>query len=128
LHRDFHHLLAATPFSEGERRWIYETPNQRRGQGLEELVGKATEIMEAGVYGTVSGRDLARRWWAWRRESQEFAGQNSLGEARGSLGNIALKLVNEPNWPVPHRRLRRQLRDSPASRSFTPPGRNTRMD
>jgi hypothetical protein len=110
LHRDFKRLFAAVPFTEGERRWMYEPPtDQRRARGLDELVGRTDEIMEAGVLRVVQGRDLARRWWAWRRERDEFAGQGSLHEARDALGAIALKLVSDAHWPGQHRNVLDEL-------------------
>ena len=39
----------------------------------------------AGVRRVVSGRDLMRRWIAWRREAGEYEGQGSHDQARDAL-------------------------------------------
>lgn len=110
LHRSFQQLFAAVPFTEAERRWMYEPRTDRRHErGLEELIGSTAEIRDAGLLRVVSGRDLARRWWAWRRECDEFAGQGSLDEARNALGIIGLKLVKDDHWPVQHRDVLNEL-------------------
>jgi hypothetical protein len=112
LHRDFRRLFAATPFTEGERRWLYEEPSHRTQRGLGELVGQTAEILDAGVLQVVQGRDVVRRWWAWRRERDEFAGQGSLDEAREALGAMSLKLVSEKLWPPQFRTVLRELQDA----------------
>jgi hypothetical protein len=114
LHGNFQDLFGAVPFTEGERRWMYEPPADRYERGLGELVGKTGEIMEAGVLRVVQGRDLARRWWAWRRECDEFAGQGGLTQAREALGSMSLKLVREAYWPSCSMDMLSQLRDGQA--------------
>jgi hypothetical protein len=109
LHRLFEDFHVALPFTEGERRWLY-----RRGRGgadgsgyLHDLAGQTDRIMEGGVTREVNGGDLLRRWRAWRREEDEFAGQHSLERAMRALGDIAHRLILEENWPEQFDHLRR---------------------
>ncbi len=55
----------------------------------------------------VNGGDLMRRWRAWRREEDEFAGQDSLERAMRALSDIAHRLILEENWPPEYANLRR---------------------
>lgn len=110
LHRLFGNFHVALPFTEGERRWLY-----RRGRGgadsasgyLHDLAGQYDRIMEGGVMREVNGGDLMRRWRAWRREEDEFAGQDSLERAMRALSDIAHRLILEENWPPEYANLRR---------------------
>lgn len=106
LHRTFGRLHAALPFTEPERAWLWGANGRDAPEGL---VGEAAEIMAGGVLRVVQGRDLVRRWWAWRRETDEFAGQGSLDEARQTLGMLAETLVTEPNWPREYPDIRARL-------------------
>jgi hypothetical protein len=111
LHRDFQRLFAATPFSQSERDWMLEPPTRpTRERGTGDLIGKSVELLDAGVFRVIEGEDLARRWWAWRRERDEFAGQGSLEVARQALGAMSLKLVSEQHWPRQHQALLEDIR------------------
>jgi hypothetical protein len=84
---------AALPFGEPERHWLFKNMDLKE----ETHLGKAEEIMSGGLLRVVQGRDLVRRWWAWRRETDEFAGQGSLNAARAELIEIADTLILETN-------------------------------
>lgn len=98
LFRNFRELNASLPFSEGERHWLLDL---RKGHILGRdhetffgrLVAAETTVISAGVQQELVGRDLARRWPAWRREEQEFTGQGSLQNAQRLLSRIAHHIV-----------------------------------
>jgi hypothetical protein len=96
LFQEFGRLHAALPFSEAERVWLLRKSSDEWPDGL---IGEAAEIMSNGVRQVVRGRELVRRWWAWRRETDEFVGQGSLDEARQALGVLAETLVIESKRP-----------------------------
>jgi hypothetical protein len=108
LFKTFGRLHAALPFSEAERAWLLAKDEQNWSEGL---IGEAAEIMSAGVRRVVQGRDLVRRWWAWRRDTDEFAGQGGLDEARQALGIIADTLVIEAQWPRNYPDIRARLQE-----------------
>lgn len=89
----FHNAL---PFSEAERDWLVRL--YRHGAALTDEtfpdIAEAYEdrIMSAGVTRVVSGRDLMRRWTAWRREADEFENQGALDQARKALQGLREQL------------------------------------
>jgi hypothetical protein len=98
LFRNFRELNASLPFSEGERHWLLGLRTEHiRGRDYEaffgRLVAAETTVISAGVQQELVGRDLARRWPAWRREEQEFTGQGSLQNAQRLLSRIAHHVV-----------------------------------
>jgi hypothetical protein len=107
LHRSFEDLHVALPFTEGERRWMLWDYKNWQGRGLVALKGQTVKIMDAGVTSVVSGDDVIRRWSAWRREQDEFAGQGGLELARRSLRDIASRVLTDDTWPDDYRHLRR---------------------
>jgi hypothetical protein len=106
LFQEFSRLHAALPFSEAERVWLLKKSSDEWPDGI---IGEAGEIMSSGVRRVVQGREMVRRWWAWRREADEFVGQGSLDEARQALGAIADTLVIESNWPPEYPDIRARL-------------------
>jgi hypothetical protein len=106
LFQEFGRLHTALPFSEAERAWLLGKDEQDLPDGI---IGDSAEIMSGGILRVVQGRELVRRWWAWRREADEFAGQGSLDEARQALGVLANTLVIEPNWPLEYPDIRARL-------------------
>jgi hypothetical protein len=86
---DFH---IALPYSEAERKWLIGLYLDRPGRTAEHkprlLELYEDRILMAGVRRVVSGRDLMRRWTAWRREIDEFEGQGALDQARQALVKI----------------------------------------
>jgi hypothetical protein len=91
LHDTLHAFHTALPFNEAERGWLgrtYNKVNQIDGSAKDAprlIEGHEDRIMMAGVRRIVSGRDLMRRWIAWRREADEYEGQGSIDQARDAL-------------------------------------------
>jgi hypothetical protein len=85
-------LHTALPFSEAERGWLIQLFRQLHVPSIEALPGmietQEAQIISAGVKRVVTGRDLMRRWTAWRRETDEFVGQGSLDQAREALQSM----------------------------------------
>jgi hypothetical protein len=88
---------AALPFSEGERRWFLDTykaarsvESRKLGMRAQEVVaGAETTITSNGLHQVIKGRELIRRWSAWRREVDEFAGQATVEEAQQHAKEIS---------------------------------------
>lgn len=91
LHDALHAFHTALPFDEAERGWLGRTYHKINGidhltEDTPRLIeGHEDRIMMAGVRRVVSGRDLMRRWIAWRREAGEYEGQGSHDQARDAL-------------------------------------------
>jgi hypothetical protein len=87
--RDFH---IALPYNEAERKWLIRLSSGRWGRKTEDmprlLEMYEDRILMSGVQRVVSGRDLMRRWMAWRRETDEFEGSGALDQARQALAKI----------------------------------------
>lgn len=104
LYRKFHRFHAALPFSEGERYWLLAADRRFSKQDTDLVAGllaSHTTIVSAGIRQPLHGRDLVRRWAAWRRETDEFAGQGSLDEAHTVLRSIAAQLLPEQELKKP---------------------------
>lgn len=113
LWRAFGRFHVALPLSEAERLWLFDPldkklPKERNADihKPETLLGFAEEITSGGVKQVIQGREVVRRLGAWRREQDEFVGQDTLDEAREALGTIATTLVIDANWPREHLDLR----------------------
>lgn len=117
LWRAFGRLHVALPLSEAERLWLFDPLLGKKAKKErcwdihepETLVGVAEEVTSGGVKQVIQGREVVRRLAAWRRETDEFAQQGTLDEAREALGTIATTLVIEPNWPREHEDIRAML-------------------
>lgn len=107
-------FYAALPFTESERRWLLVDPelmpppdaipvNEAYVTFIRQTEG---EIMSAGIVRVVQGRDLLQRWWSWRREIGEYAGQGSLDRARDALKNTIGLLTPELGLPEAYAALR----------------------
>jgi hypothetical protein len=108
LHEAVTAFHTAMPFTEAERRWLITVgmEGDDATHELSEVIARKTdEIMAAGVRQPVSGRELMRRWAAWRREADEFAGQGSLEMARMALRGMRtlLNRTRDPSAPQPYR-------------------------
>lgn len=76
-------------------------------EGISDEVGSLyEEIVTAGVRRVVEGRDLLRRWLAWRREADEYTGQGTLDLAREALRGIVELLAPDEQLPASYRELR----------------------
>jgi hypothetical protein len=81
----------ALPFQDAERRWLVSRIREehRSEETTEQLLMTSEgQIMMAGVKRAISGRDLMRRWAAWLAQTDEFEGQDSLGQARTALAAV----------------------------------------
>jgi hypothetical protein len=88
----------ALPFSAAERRALAmrcSTMNERPVVE-ERLRLEAATMTESGLRRVVQGGDLVRRWWSWRRQTDEFAGQGSADLAHRALGDIAWRFMPKP--------------------------------
>lgn len=119
-------LRLALPLTEAEREWIF-----RPQEGMvdphykfivEEIGVHEVELVSAGVRQVTNGRDMMRRWRAWRREIDEYEGQGSLDLAREALRGIVEMLCPGEPLPKPYRKLR-GLEEPPP-----PPGINELFD
>jgi hypothetical protein len=104
LFRNFRHLGAALPFSEGERHWLFEANRSLRPLGIdlvEGIIAADTHVISGGLRQVLRGRELVRRWAAWRRQADEFGEPNgrNLIEATHTLRLIGEQLVPRPLWP-----------------------------
>jgi hypothetical protein len=92
LHDTLLAFHTALPFNEAERGWLDQMHDRLCERSVKDIPrmieGYEDRIMMAGVQRTVSGRDLMRRWIAWRRETDEFEGQSSLDLAREALQEL----------------------------------------
>ncbi len=96
----------ALPYVEPERSWLVRSRDEswerqrndpdRRPGPMETVPGiklAEGEIVSAGRVVRVTGRDLLRRWWSWRRGVDEFEGEGTLNLARETLVKIGELLV-----------------------------------
>jgi|GEM_PF-5601878 len=93
-----HTFHTALPHDEAERRWQYDNHGKvmpERG----EVRDIEAEVMSGGIRRVIHGRELVRRWIAWRQESDEYAGHNGVGVARSALAGVITLLA--PGRPLP---------------------------
>jgi hypothetical protein len=95
LHRRLTRFHAALPFSESERLWLCSIDFPYSTDFAGRVAAIDAEVFNAGIRQRVPGAELIRRWAAWRREADEYAGQGSLREARCLLGQIGEQLLPE---------------------------------
>jgi hypothetical protein len=93
-----HEFHTALPYDEAERTWLLQCMKEADAE-LELLSQFEGQIVSAGLRKAVHGRDLIRRWVAWHRETDEYAGQNTLGVARSALAGLIGLLA--PKQPLP---------------------------
>jgi len=95
LVQSFH---TALPHDEAERRWLYDNHGKvMRERG--EVRDIEAEVMSGGIRRVIHGRELVRRWIAWRRESDEYTAHNGVGVARSALAGVITLLT--PERPLP---------------------------
>jgi hypothetical protein len=104
----------ALPFSEAERHWLWSengagagTPGLGSEEWMVTVRQSEARIVSAGISRIVRGRDLLQRWWAWRREIGEYAGQGSLDQAREAVVGLTALLKPDMGLPEPYLALRR---------------------
>jgi hypothetical protein len=97
----------ALPFDETERAWLYDAYEAAWGpKCIQRIRAQEARVMSAGLRRVVVGRDLMRRWWAWRRETDEYAGQGGLDAAREGLRAIVEAVAPDLDLPTPYLALR----------------------
>ena len=89
----------ALPFTEAERGWlhtVYRQASPHRADQLHHMLEHHTgSVMAAGIRRPVSGHDLMSRWLAWRRQTDEYQGQDSLDQTREALKTLGDLLRGE---------------------------------
>ncbi|MHB8242653.1 MAG: hypothetical protein ACYDHN_11750 [Solirubrobacteraceae bacterium] len=92
VHNALFEFNTALPFSEAERGWLNRMYRHLARQSAKEMPQAIEcyedQVMASGVRQVVSGRDLMRRWVAWRRQTDEYEGQGSLDQAVEALRSI----------------------------------------
>jgi hypothetical protein len=103
LHDAVAHYHCTLPFSEAERNWLFTTyraveqlPEEDSGfRGVVLALEKQRgEIVSTGRPQVIMGDELVRRWWAWRREADEFDGIGAYKRSQVALKGL-LTLVGE---------------------------------
>ncbi len=96
----------ALPYSEAERRWLVDTDDELRHrfpqfsdtpERVAVIRASEDEILSAGLLQVVSGRELIRLWWSWRRQTDEFTDQGSRDIAYGALRELGGILRPNPS-------------------------------
>ncbi|HEX3910183.1 MAG TPA: hypothetical protein VHW67_05720 [Solirubrobacteraceae bacterium] len=101
---DFNFTL---PYDEAERSWLYAAYDAAYGPDSVETIRsrEPEEIMSRGLRRVIDGRDLTRRWWAWRRETDEFRGQGGIELAREALRALIEMVAPGEELPKAYRSL-----------------------
>jgi hypothetical protein len=91
---------AALPFTVAERSRLLDLNRSIPGKSFQKLVPSIdalpeTTVVSGGIQTVSDGRELNRRWLAWREQRDEFANQGSLIQARHALREI-VELSNLP--------------------------------
>jgi hypothetical protein len=107
----------AVPYDEAERSWLYGAYIDAYNEAGAGSIGiirqrQPEEIVSRGLRQVIDGRDLMRRWWAWRRETDEFSGQGSLDIARGALRSL-IETVAPSDLPAADTALQRASATKP---------------
>jgi hypothetical protein len=97
----------ALPYDEAERYWLFAAYSEAYGPDSISTIRQREpeEIVSRGLRRVIDGRDLMRRWWAWRRETDEFRGQGTLDIAREALRKL-IETVAPGQLPEPYVALR----------------------
>jgi hypothetical protein len=112
------------PFDEAEGNWLLSTYGDafersgqpRRPSDYTVIRNRKPEvIVSCGLRRVIDGRDLLRRWWSWRRETDEFHGQHSLDLGRETLRTMIETLSPDQNLPDNYRALRTTTPHTPHS-------------
>jgi hypothetical protein len=88
----------ALPFSSAERRWLTRQCARIEEYPVAEEVLRdmQAELVIGGLRRVIQGGDLVRRWWAWRRQTDEYAHQGTVTIAREGLEAIARRFLPRP--------------------------------
>jgi len=97
----------ALPYDEAERHWLYDAYGAAWGPDSIQIIrNQEARVMSSGLQRVLLGRDLVRRWWAWRRETDEYSGQGSAAAARETLRKMIETLSPDLDLPEPYLALR----------------------
>jgi hypothetical protein len=109
----------ALPLSEAERHWMHRVEGaiDPHSYHFEAQIGHVDdEVIALGLRTRIDGRDMLRRWRAWRRETDEYAGQGTLDLAREALRGVVQLLLPDEILPRSYRQLRGLPTDFPEDR------------
>ncbi len=100
----WHNFRVALPFSEAERHWFLNLDTDLEAKDTEvemaeKLSSQEATIVSAGMHKIITGRDLVRRWLAWRRGTDEFKGQGTLDIARETLQDLHRLVTPDKSLP-----------------------------
>jgi hypothetical protein len=116
LHGSLTMLREALPYHEAERRWLVDTYIELEEREdlkvpfvnslgntvpirppfrtvLHHFRKSEGEIVSAGIRQMAQGHDLARRWWSWHRQTDEFTDQDSREIAHAALRELRGLLI-----------------------------------
>lgn len=100
----------SSPFRFAERRFLFlEIPDIEPDTGeyanvvtdLTDDENGCVEVLSGGQVQVVSGPQLFRRWWAWRRGVDEFAINSTQPQYRAALRGFADLVLTTENGPLP---------------------------
>jgi hypothetical protein len=77
-------LHRALPFSVIERNWLCDTCYE----DYDDRAAKEIALPWSSLSGAIRGGDVLRRWWAWRRQVDEFQASSSLESAKVALHGL----------------------------------------
>jgi len=108
---------AALPYNEAERYWLFGVLDDlEHSRGLIGVIRRHEgQIVSGGLRQVVYGRDLTRRWWAWRRQIEQFQGQGTVDVAREALRELIEIVDPDCGLPEPYLRLRGRGGSIPAA-------------
>lgn len=120
FHQNVDILHASLPFCEEERNWLIGATNARRDflipfrRVADWHIHQEQRIMVAGIRKVVQGRELVHRWYDWRRERNEYSGQDALPVARSVLWRLMQMLTPDAPQPEAYAAMLRR-KDQPSS-------------
>lgn len=85
-----HSYHVALPYDEAERWWLCEAMSKTvdRSDRFAAIRHIDDRLVTGGLRKVVYGRELLGRWWSWRRGTDQFAGQGTVGLAREALRTL----------------------------------------
>lgn len=99
------------PFDEAEGNWLLDAYGDAFTEGQSAPVShvrqhKPEVIVSRGLRRVVDSRVLLRRWWSWRRDTDEFAGQSGVDFSREALRKMIDTLTPGRELPGNYKTLR----------------------
>lgn len=104
-------LHVALPFDEAEGSWLLNAYGEAFDHDQRPIVSRIRcrqpeEIVSSGLRRVIDGRNLLRRWWAWRRDTDEYAGQGAVDLSRDALHRMIETLSPDLKLPESYVALR----------------------